>query len=197
MSNVLLSTGYDSSAVVFAIKKFDIDKAILLTDTKPDDIQSKSVKSVREVFGSLVEIKEEKVDVYNIVDVTQKVVDVIDSISQKDTIFVNITAGRKPQSLGVIFAAYQRANRISKIVYITEEKKNIVILPILSFALTDSQLEILRNIDKTDSMSKLEKKLEIGRAMIYRNVKDLQNRGFIEKGQNGLKLTNAGEIAIL
>ena len=197
MSNVLLSTIYDSSAVVFAIKKFDIDKIILLTDTKSDDMQSKSVKSVREVFGNLVEIKEERVDVYNILDITKKVVDIIDSIPEKDIIFVNITAGRKPQSLGVIFASYQRGRRINKLIYITEEKKDIVALPMLSFDLTDSQLEILKNIEKTDSIDKLEKKLEIGRAMIYRNVKDLQNRGLIEKNERGLRLTNAGEIAIL
>jgi predicted transcriptional regulator len=67
----------------------------------------------------------------------------------------------------------------------------------LSFDLTDSQLEVLRNIDKSDSTSKLEKKLEIGRAMIYRNVKELQNRGLVEKNGQGLKLTDAGEIAIL
>jgi hypothetical protein len=78
MHNVLLSTIYDSSAVVFAIKKFDIDKVILLIDTKSDEEQSKSVKSVREVFGNLVEIKDEKIDVYNIADITKRVVDIID-----------------------------------------------------------------------------------------------------------------------
>lgn len=197
MSSVLLSTIYDSSAVVFAIKKFDIDKVMLLVDTKPDEEQSKSVKSVREVFGNLVEIKDEKIDVYNIVDITKRVVDIIDSIPEKDHIFINITAGRKPQSLGVVFAAYQRTTRIKKIVYITEENKEIVTLPMLSFDLTDSQLEILRNLDKIDSVNKLEKKLNIQKAMIYRNVKDLQNRGFVEKGENGLKLTDAGKIAIL
>jgi len=197
MSNVLLSTIYDNSAVVFAIKKFDIDKVVLLVDTKPDEEQSKSVKSIREVFGNLVDIKDEKIDVYNIADITKRVVDIIDSIPEKDHIFVNITAGRKPQSLGVVFAAYQRMTRIKKIVYITEENKEIVTLPMLSFDLTDSQLELLKNVEKIDSVNKLEKKLNIQKAMIYRNVKDLQQRGFIEKTENGLKLTDAGKIAIL
>ena len=197
MPNVLLSTIYDSSAVVFAIKKFDIDKVILLVDTKPDEEQSKSIKSVREVFGNLVEIKDERIDVYNIADITKRVVDVIDSISEKDQIFINITAGRKPQSLGVVFAAYQRMTRIKKVVYITEENKDIVTLPMLSFDLTNSQLELLRNVEKIDSVNKLEKKLNIQKAMIYRNIKDLQNRGFIEKIDGGLKLTDAGKIAIL
>ncbi len=196
MHKILLSTIYDSSAVIFAIKKFDVDNVILLVDTKPDDEQIKSVKSVRDIFGNLVEIREEKVDVYNILDVTKRVVDIIDSIHEKDTIFVNITA-RKPQSLGVIFASYQRARRISKIIYITEEKKDIVTLPMLSFDLTDSQLEILRNIDKIDSVNKLEKRMDIGKAMIYRNIRDLQNRGFVERAEEGLKLTDAGRIAIL
>jgi len=197
MASVLLSTIYDSSAVVFAIKKFDIDKVILLIDMKPDDEQRSSVKSVREMFGNLVEIREEKVDVYNIVEISRAVVDVIDSIPEKDTVIVNITAGRKPQSLGVAFAAYQRAGKIKKIIYVTEEKKEIVTLPVLSFNLTDSQSEILRSLEKIDSVSKLEKKLNIQKAMIYRNIKELQNRGFIEKGEKGLKLTDAGKIAIL
>lgn len=197
MQNVLLSTIYDSSAVVFAIKKFDIDKVILLVDQKPDAEQGKSIKSVREIFGDLVEIREENIDVYNIVEITKKVVDIIDSIPEKDSIFINVTAGRKPQSWGVVFAAYQRTGRVRKIVYITEENKEIISLPMLSFDLTDSQLELLRNIEKMGSVNKLEKKLEIQRAMIYRNIKDLQHRGYIEKGENGPKLTDAGKIAIL
>lgn len=197
MSNVLLTTIYDNSAVVFAIKKFDIDKVILLVDTKLDEEQSKSVKSVREVFGNLIELKEEKVEVYDIVNITKRVVDIIDSIPENDHVFINITAGRKPQSLGVVFAAYQRVTRIKKIVYITEENKEIVTLPILSFDLSDSKLELLRNVEKIYSVNKLEKKLNIQKAMIYRNIKDLQNRGFIEKVDNGLKLTDAGKIAIL
>jgi len=196
MSNVLLSTIYDDNSVIFTIKKFDIDKVVLLIDRDPDEKQLKSIKSVREVFDSLVEIKEEKADVYNIVDTTKKVVDIIDSILETDIIIVNITAGRKPQSLGVIFAAYQRVNRINKIVYITEEKKDVVTLPMLSFDLTATQLEILRNLERIDSVGKLEKKLDIQKAMIYRNLKDLQHRGFIEKS-DGLKLTDAGKIAIL
>ncbi len=197
MPNVLLSTIYDSSAVIFAIKKFDVDKVILLVDTKPDEEQSRSVKSVREVFGNLVEIKDERIDVYNIADITKRVVDVIDSIPEKDQIFINITAGRKPQSLGVVFAAYQRMTRIKKVVYITEENKDIVTLPMLSFDLTNSQLELLRNVEKIDSVNKLEKKLNTQKAMIYRNIKDLKNRGFIEKVDGGLQLTDAGKIAIL
>ena len=197
MPNVLLSTIYDGSAVIFAIKKFDIDKVILLIDTKPDEEQSKSVKSVREVFGNLVEIKDERIDVYNIADITRRVVDIIDCIPEKDQIFINITAGRKPQSLGVVFAAYQRMTRIKKIVYITEENKEIVTLPMLSFDLTNSQLELLRSVEKIDSVNKLEKKLNIQKAMIYRNIKDLQSRGFIERVDGVLKLTDAGKIAIL
>ncbi|MBI5061333.1 MAG: CRISPR locus-related DNA-binding protein [Candidatus Aenigmarchaeota archaeon] len=197
MSSVLLSTIYDDNSVVFTIKKFDIDKVLLLVDKNPNAKQSNSIKSVREPFDNLIEIREEKIDVYNILDIVKKVVDIIDSIPEKDKIFVNISPGRKPQILGVIFAAYQRLKRINKIVYITEEKKDIVVLPMLSFDLTDSQIEILKNIEKIDSINKLEKKLEIGRAMIYRNIKDLQNKGFIEKDDKGLKLTDAGKIALL
>ena len=193
MSNILLSTIYDDNSVIFSIKKFDIDKVILLVDKKPDNIQNTSIKSIRNIFNNL----EEKIDIYNITDIVKKVVDIIDSISEKDNIFVNITSGRKTQSLAVVFATYQRSRKINKIIYITEEKKDTIVLPILSFDLTTSQLEILKNIDKMDSINKLEKRLEIGRAMIYRNIKDLQNRGFVEKTKNGLKLTEAGKIAIL
>jgi len=197
MSNILISTIYEGPSVIFAIKKFDIDKVILLVDTKPNEKQRNSMKSVREIFGNIVEIGEERIDVYNIVDIVRKVVDIIDSISDKDTIFVNITDGRKTQSLGVTFAAYQRADKIKKTIYITEEKKEILTLPILSFNLNASQLEILRYVGTKDTINKLENKLKIGRAMIYRNVKDLKHRGLIENGENGLKLTDAGKIAIL
>ena len=46
-----------------------------------------------------------------------------DLLSDKDEIYVDITAGRKTKALGLLFGSYARINRVKKIMYVKEEDK--------------------------------------------------------------------------
>jgi len=120
---------------------------------------------------------------------------------KNDEIFINITSGRKTKALGLLFAAYARCNRIKKIAYNPEEDKTAVVwLPKLSFKLNESQKKVLTALAEKDyskiSLIELADKIGISRAMLYRNIDELRDMGYIST-EDGLILTDAGKIACL
>jgi len=198
MTRVLITTTYSSESIILAITKLSIERVYLLIDKKPDDYQKETIKQITETFGNVIEIIDKKIEVYDFVSIAKTVTDLLDSISRKDEIYVNTTPGRKTQSLGLLFGCYSRPKYVKKIFYVPEESKDMITLPILSFDITDSQKEVLDNIEKIDTPAALASEVETSKAMLYRNIKDLMDRGFIEpKEGQGYKLTDAGKIAKL
>lgn len=201
MAKVLISTLYSPDPTLLSANRLGPDILILLIDENPDEEQKKSMKLIKESIGRVVDVKDVKTKVYDIVKVAEKCVEIIDLQPKNDEIFINITSGRKPKALGLLFAAYARINRIKKIGYNPEEDKNAVVwLPKLSFKLTDSQIKVLDVLaeKKSAEMSLIDlaEKIGISRAMLYRNIEELRNMGYIST-ENGPELTDAGKIARL
>ena len=151
-------------------------------------------------MGKIIDIKEVKIDVYDIPKIAKKVVEIIDMQPKDDKIYVNVTSGRKTQALGLLYGSYARPGRVKKIAYNPEEdKKAVVYLPKLSFNLTTSESEVLDSIAKNPSLSiaELADKVGISRAMLYRNIIELKNAGLVLDSDGELKISGAGEIARL
>jgi len=198
MARVLVTTTYSSDSIILAITRLSIERVYMLIDKKPDETQKETIDSINKTFGSIVEIKEKKIELYDFVDVAKTTINLLDDISQKDEIYVNITPGKKTQALGVLYGCYARPKYIKKIFYVPEGTKDIITLPILHFDISDTQKEVLDNIEKIDTPAALADEVETSKAMLYRNIKDLSDRGFIEcKNEGGYKLTDAGKIARL
>lgn len=198
MARVLLTTTYSADSIILAITRLSVDRVYLLIDKKPDQTQTSTIESINKTFGSVVEIKEKKVELYDIVSVAKTVVDMLDDISRKEEIYVNITPGRKTQAIGVLFGCYVRPDFVKKIFYVPEGTKDMITLPILRFDISQTQKEVLDNIEKIDTPKALAEEVDTSKAMLYRNIKTLQDRGFIEpKDGQGYKLTDAGKIAKL
>ncbi len=201
MGRVLIATIYSADPVLLAANRLGPDRLILLIDNNPDKEQIKSLKLIKESLGRVVDIKEVKTDLYDIVEVAKKSVEIIDLQPKDDEIYINITSGRKPKALGLLFAAYTRSDKIKKIAYNPEEDKTAVVyLPILSFKLTESQKKVLEILDDERnsqlSFKELSEKAGISRAMFYRNMDELKDMGLVST-QQGIKLTDAGKIARL
>jgi CRISPR-associated protein Csa3 len=200
MSNkVLIATIYSAEPVLAAANKLGPNRLILLIDEDPNKKQKESLALIKNSLGKVIDVKEVKTSVYDIVSVAKKVVELIDIQPREDAIYINLTSGRKTKALGLLFAAYARHSRVEKIAYNPEEDNNAVIyLPKLSFRLTKSQSEVLDIIAKSKdlSYSEMANKASISRAMLYRNIDDLRNMGLIS-AVDGLHLTEAGEIARL
>ena len=201
MAKVLIATLYHPNPVLSAANRLGPDRLILLIDHKPDKEQEKSLKLIQESIGRVVDVKVIKTEVYDIVKVAEKGVEIIDMQPKDDEIFVNVTSGRKTKALGLLFAAYARCNKVKKIAYNPEEDvPSVVWLPKLSFKLTESQKSVLNALAEKDyskmSLTDLAEKIGISRAMLYRNIDELRDMGYIST-EEGLVLTDAGKIARL
>lgn len=196
---VLIATLYHSNPVMLSVTKLGPDRLILLVDKEMDKEQTASLKLIQDSLGNVIEVKPIKTEVYDIVKIAEKCVEIIDMQSPDDQIFINITSGRKTKAIGLLFAAYVRHDQVSKIVYNPEEDKNSVIyLPRLSFKLSDSQKKILETLDKSTyaNINELAQKIELSTAMLYRAIDELKDMDLVTT-EDGIKLTDAGKIARL
>jgi len=201
MAKVLIATLYSPDPVLLAANRLGPDRLILLVDQKPDKDQEKSYKLIQESLGRVVDVKKVKTEVYDIVKVAEKGVEIIDMQPKDDEIFVNVTSGRKTKALGLLFAAYARNDRVKKIAYNPEDDKNLVVwLPKLAFKLTESQKKVLETLAEKDyskkTLTELSGIVGISRAMLYRNIDELRDMGYVST-ENKLVLTDAGRIAKL
>jgi len=196
---VLIATLYNPEPVILATTRLGPERLILLVDKEPSKEQENSLKIIQDSLGKVIEVKVVKTDVYDIVNVATKCVEIIDLQPKEDSIYVNITSGRKTKAIGLLFAAYARHDRVKKIAYNPEEDKNAVVyLPRLSFKLSESEKKVLEYIDsgKYESISDLSKKIDLSSAMLYRSIDELKDMDLITT-EEGLRLTDAGKIARL
>ncbi|RLE39295.1 hypothetical protein DRJ17_01080 [Candidatus Woesearchaeota archaeon] len=198
---VLIATLYSPEPVLLASNRLGPDRLVLLIDKEPNKEQEKALKVINDSLGRIIDVKAVKTDVYDIVEVTRKCVEIIDLQPKDDWISINITSGRKTKAIGLLFAAYARHDRVRKIAYNPEENKNsVVYLPKLSFKLTESQKKLLEAVANPKyaklSLVELAEKIDTSRAMLYRNIDELRDMDLIST-EDGLKLTDAGKIARL
>ncbi|MDP3698376.1 MAG: CRISPR-associated CARF protein Csa3 [Nanoarchaeota archaeon] len=196
MAKVLIATVYGPDPVLIAANKLGPDRIVLLVDKEPSKEQEKSIDLIKNSLGRVVDVKVVKTEVYDIVDIARKAVEIIDMQPKDDEIYVNVTSGRKTKAIGLLFGAYTRSSKVKKIIYYPEEKDSTpVFLPILQFKLTESQKKVLEYLENGtfSSLMDLSEKVDVSRAMLYRSIKELEEMGLVED----LKLTDAGKIARL
>lgn len=199
MAKILLATIYVFEPIIASATKVGADRLILFVDKEPDEKQQKSLDVIKQSLGTVLEIKTVATDVYDIVDVAKEAVKVIDLLSDKDEIYVDVTAGRKTKALGLLFGAYARVNRIKRIMYVKEEDKSIVSLPRLSYSITPGQHKIITHLlnHEVKSMSQFARKIDVSQAMLYKHIRKLKDMDIIEDAKDGLKVTDYGRIIIL
>jgi CRISPR locus-related DNA-binding protein len=196
---VLIATLYSSDPIMLATTRLGPDRLVLLVDNDSNSEQEKSLKLIKKSLGNVIDVQVMKTDVYDIVKVAKKCVDIIDLQPKDDIIYVNITSGRKTKAIGLLFAAYARHERVKRIAYNPEEDKTAVIyLPRLSFRLSESEKRVLELIGngKFENTMDLAKKIKLSTAMLYKAIDDLKDKDLITT-EEGFKLTDAGKIARL
>jgi len=192
---VLIATLHSVDPILVAANKLGPDRMYLLVDKELSKEQEKSMEILNGSLGRVIDIKVIKTEVYDIVEVARRAVELIDLQPKEDDIYVNVTSGRKTKAIGLLFGAYARCARIKKILYFPEESQEPISLPKLQFNLTESQKRVLEYLEqgKFETLMDLSEKIDISRAMLYRNIKELEEIGLVEE----LKLTDAGKIARL
>jgi len=195
MARVLITPIYETDSIVLAINRFSIERVFLLVSKKSDDKQQAAVKYIRDHYEKIIEVKEKRTELYDIVETAHQVKDIIDVLPKTDEIYLNISTGRRTQAMGVLFAGYKRPGLIKKIFYVTEDTHEVITIPLLSFDITDAQQKILENIEEIDKIAQMSDEIDVSKAMVYRAIKELKDKGLIEESQKGYKLTEAGKIA--
>ena len=200
MVKILISTLFNPDPVLLSCTKLSPDKLILLITDEPDKTIEKSLELIKNSLGRVIDVSTAKIPQYDIVGIATKVVEIIDKVHLDGQITLNITSGRKTQSMGVLFGAYARSSHVQKIAYYPEgkEKGKVIYLPILSMKLTDSQEKIMISIksNKIASYKTIADATGLSTAMVYRAVDELIKQGLIAKtNDEGIVLTDAGIIA--
>ncbi|MGZ7043767.1 MAG: CRISPR-associated CARF protein Csa3 [Methanobacterium sp.] len=227
MTHTLISTIYSIEPVMFCITHFSPKKIVLLVDVDPDKVQSEAIRMLSETVGKVLDIELKQTSVYDLLQIAEDTVDVIwAEHEKKNRITVNVSGGRKPQALGALFGCYARPDLIEKIVYVTEEEKTIIELPILNFGISKTKRRILEeldqgripleanmefNLDMKDEINELRMETPVPKGEI--SVRNLSEKIEISRGmaynhirelrqmglidRDKLEITTAGKLAII
>ena len=202
MTNTLIATIFYDDSIKLGITDYKIDKAILLEDESPGDTQKTTIKEVTKYFEKLVDFQVEKIAKYDIEKVVEKCLKIIDKIPKEEKIIIDITQGKRTQTIGLLFAAYKRFNRIEKIYYgmdIADKKYKALELPKFKFDITEKQRIVLEGIRDNKIMNKIIVKGKVSRATAYSSVIELEEAALITKREkeNKYSLTDAGKIMLM
>ena len=199
MAKVLLATIYKFESVMASATKSGADRLILFVDKEPDERQQRSLDIIKKSLGTVLEITTVATELPDIFEVAGEAVKVIDLLSDKDEIYVDVSAGRKTKALGLLFGAYARTNRIKRIMYVKEEDKSIISLPRLSYSVTSGQRKVVMHLlnHEIHSMSQFARKIRLSKAMLYKHIRELKKMDVIEEEKNGLKVTDYGRVVVL
>ncbi|MFW6383602.1 MAG: CRISPR-associated CARF protein Csa3 [Nanoarchaeota archaeon] len=192
----MIATLYSYEPVIRGAIKVGVEDLFLVVDHHPDKEQSNAINEVKKALSSYVNIQIIHTDVYDISNVALDCIQIIDTIHDKKIIYLNVSGARKTKSMGLMFAGYARNQKIHQIMYVTKEKGELIILPILSFNMNKSEIEVLQTLSKNKHASKMPAKYQvnISRSQFYKALANLKSKGFIDEDS---KITDAGRIALM
>ncbi len=201
-SCLVISTVYSGNAVQTILKKFSPEKIVLLIDKGEEipDVKKMAVETLKKISKGVMDIETMKTSLYDLYEIMDDVIKKIDSEYESySKIILHITKGRKMTSLGLLFAGYSRKDKISGIYYVTQEKNDLIPLPLMKFGVGNSKRRILGEINKgIKTIEELKTKLskEITEAALYKYLSELRKEKYLKEGRT-LELTELGRIASL
>jgi len=200
MKNTLICTVYYDDSIKLAIKDYKINKVIFLKDKNPDKKdQQEAIDKLIEYNKGIVDFEEKEIPKYDIIEIVKKSVEIIRKQPKEDNIYLDITQGKRTQSIGLLFAGYKNHSRIKRILYAKEIEKNkyeLITLPKLHFK--DSDAKILKAIEEEMTPKQIIDKKIVSRGTFYNKVEELESHGFIEKLTDGkYVVTESGRIMAL
>lgn len=191
---ILITTIYKASSVIQVIKQFSPKKIYFVIDEPLDDVRKNSIAMIKDLFPELEYGKEIKTKIYDIVNIAHECIKTIEK-EKENTIIINISEGRKTMSIGVLFGSYVMKKYVDSVFYIMEETNQPIKLPLIDLKVTEKKEKILKAVDKgMESISDLEKEVDMKAATLYVHLKELRDEGFLTKDT---KLTEMGKIVLL
>jgi len=201
MKKILLTNTYSFTPMIGAITRVGPDVIYLIMNKKSDDKQKKAKEKLKNTFKH-IEFKEIKTSIYEVYEIAKEIIANIDKIykEEENEIYVDITSGRKPKSIGIMLGCYARSNKIKEILYFTQEINKMVVIPKLSFDISKKTYDLLEEISKKKiTLPELANsdKLNIGRTAIYNNIRNFKEKGLVKEKNDFLFITDYGKLLLL
>lgn len=200
MKQKLLLTALWSTDSIFAcIAKFQINKLVLLVDEVIKDKQKASLEQIENTFNKILKIELLNAPPYDIFEIAKVSLKYIKNNYKQFEIIINTSTGRRTQAYGMIYSTISNPHYVKEIVYVTEDNKEIILLPKLSHGLSTFKLNILRMIDENLNVEEISKKIEANKklgkskSMIYNHIRYLKQNGYLEEDGS---ITLAGQIVL-
>ncbi|MGZ4951140.1 MAG: CRISPR-associated CARF protein Csa3 [Halobacteriota archaeon] len=201
MVNVMIATvGFESEPLIIGIQTFNIKRMILIREANPPSDVRKVENLMASTFGNVIDIVTKEVpNWYDIPGLVDLVTYLIKSEHDNgNTIYVNITGGRKTASIGALLGVYKTIDKVKEVFYVTEEEHGILLLPKISWTLQRTKYNLLKLIDEgVSDVDALKDELEISRVMTYTHLRDLRDQALIVESPSGYELTLAGKLLLI
>lgn len=197
METTLISTIYSIDTVIFCITQLKPDKVILLREdnTGPDENKVKQI--LKDISIELSEIISHDISLNDEVQVARNITELIDNEKESGRkLVVNVSGGVKSAPISILFGCYARQKEIERIIFVLEEYKELIDLPILNFGISKTKKKLLEALMEGEkSIKNLSINLGISRGMTYNHIRELREMGFIEPEK--LDISFAGKLAFI
>ncbi len=205
MVRVVVSSACNSEAIVACITQFRpsiLYVLNLLAEGKLGAVSS-YLGAVEKAFKNVVEVRHVSFEAKDVVCVAEEFVKLVDGFPKNFQVILNLDKCVSCEvALGLMFGAYARHDRISRICFYLSGEKKLLMLPKCQYYLTKSERRFLEEIGKQPlrscvNLHGIYKKIGLSKAIVYKNINRLKQEGFIAEGDNGVYLTEYGKVALL
>lgn len=189
---MLISNLYECNVSDIIIHKRNPQKVYLVAPKDYSNVSSTIKRLMRELPNiqfNVVYIKE-----FDVVDITRKINEIIRS-EKDNTIFVNVTEGRKTMSFAGLFAASLNKENVEGAFYLRQDNHELMQLPLIDFEISGTKMMILKELENGNKKAtEITKKIKVNRSLIYASIKDLIKNKYVTKDWD---ITDSGRICLI
>lgn len=189
---VLISNLYECAVPDIIIHKRNPQKVYLIT-VKDENKTESTVKRLKKDLPN-IDFKAIYVDEFDVVGITKKIHEKINE-EKGNTLFIDVTEGRKTMSFAGLFAASLNKNRVEGAFYLRQDNHEFVQLPLIDFELSETKIKILQELLKVNkTVNEIKDNVDVNRSLIYASLKDLIKMRYITDKWD---VTDSGKICLI
>ena len=181
-TNIIIATvGKQPEGIVESIKRFPCDKLVLVADEWSQDKALPKVQEAAKALNLKTEIVNAKP--YDVLDIATKMKEVIRA-NRGNRIILNITGGTKTMAIAGTLAGMATGDIIEDVIYITEDKQEVISIPRLpnpEKLLSLEKREIVRVISKKGKLTadELHGLIKGQMQVIWKHLRELEEIGYV------------------
>ncbi|MDD5457173.1 MAG: response regulator [Candidatus Margulisbacteria bacterium] len=197
---VMIGTLYNYRGILANVNNYSVNKIFLILPEIMDSHSSKSLATFKNSLSPDVEIvTKSSIKYKDMIEISREVARIIDNLPKETVVFIDISSGDKLITLGILFGAYARAERIKYILYLPEKSNKVICLPKVEYEINDAQKNLLKAIIKKPGITTLElvKNQSISQGLIYKYIRKFLEINALNKENEQLFITDLGHLLLI